>query len=69
MWKFQNLPATQILREINFGNFEARRIVTLTILETLNLDFWDFFDIFKLEVPKNQNSKPQKLLKWQFFTF
>ena len=25
------------------------------------------FDIFKFEIPKNQNSKSLKLLKWQFF--
>ena len=24
MWKFQNFSATQILREINFGHFEAQ---------------------------------------------
>ena len=25
VWKFRNLPATQILREISFGNFEASK--------------------------------------------
>ena len=25
MWRFKDLPATQILREINFGHFEASK--------------------------------------------
>jgi len=49
VWKFQDFFATQILREINFGHFEALKIVILAILAAL------IFDIFKLEIPKNQN--------------
>ena len=33
MWKFQ------ILREINFGHFEAPKSTILTILEALNFEF------------------------------
>jgi len=31
MWKFQDFSATQILREINFGCFEAQKTAILTI--------------------------------------
>ena len=30
------------------------------------MNFWKFCDISKCEIPKNQNSKPRKLSKWQF---
>ena len=43
MWKFQDFSATQILREINFGHFEALRIAIITILATLNFKFLDIF--------------------------
>ena len=31
MWKFQDFFATQILREINFGHFEAPKTAIFTI--------------------------------------
>ena len=31
MWKFQDFSATQILREINFGHFEAPKTAILTV--------------------------------------
>jgi len=31
MWKFQDFSATQILREIKFGHFEALKTAILTI--------------------------------------
>ena len=37
--KFQDFSATQILREINFGHFEAPKTATLTILAALNFEF------------------------------
>ena len=53
MWKFQDLSAIQILREINFGHFEASKTAILTIWAALNLEFLDVFDILKYEIPKN----------------
>ena len=43
---------TQILREINFGHFEAPKTAILPICATLSLEFLDIFDIFKCEIPK-----------------
>ena len=31
MWKFQDISATQNLREINFGHFKAQKTAILTI--------------------------------------
>ena len=31
IWKFQGISATQNLREINFGHYEAPKIAILTI--------------------------------------
>ena len=39
MWKFQDLSATQILREIKFGHFEAPKTAIFTILAALNFEF------------------------------
>ena len=54
MWKLQDFSATQILREINFGHFEAPKIAIVTIhMSTwadLNFEFLDIFDIFKCEM-------------------
>ena len=55
MWNFQNFSATQNLREINFGHFEAQKIAILTIGAGLNFEFMGIFDIFKCDIPKNQN--------------
>ena len=47
MWKFQDFSATQILLEINFGNFEALKTAILTISAALNFESLGNFDIFK----------------------
>ena len=53
MWKFQDLSAIQILREINFGHFEAQKTAILAIWAALN---FDFTNIFKCEIPEyNEN--------------
>ena len=39
MWKFQDISATQILREINFDQFEAPKTAILTICAALNFEF------------------------------
>ena len=44
VWKFQDFFATQILREINFGHFEAQKTAILTILTALNFDVLRIID-------------------------
>ena len=50
LWKFQDISATQNLRDINCCHFEAPKIVILTILAALNFEFLEIFDIFKREI-------------------
>ena len=38
MWKIQDFSAAQILREINFGHFDAQKTAILTIWATMNLE-------------------------------
>ena len=59
MWNFQDFSANQILREINFGHFEAPKTAILTIWVAMNFKFLGTYDIFKCEIfLKNQNSTP-----------
>ena len=55
--------ATQSLREINFGHFEAPKTAILTIWADLNFKFLDIFDIFKCEIHKIWKSKASKIVK------
>ena len=49
--------------------WKVPKTASLTILAAMNVEFLENFDIFKCEIPKNQNSKPPNLWKWQFLTF
>ena len=40
MWKFENFPAIQILRETNFRASRNSKTAIFAILKILNLDFW-----------------------------
>ena len=42
MWKFHDFSITQILREINFGDFRHAKSAISTRLEALNFDFHEF---------------------------
>ena len=50
MWKFQNISATQILREINFGYLETPKTAILTNWANVNFEFLATLDIFKCEI-------------------
>ena len=47
VWRFQDFPAIQILREIRFGNFRVSKTAILTFLEAQNLDVLEIFCTFK----------------------
>ena len=50
----RNFSATQVLREIKFGHFEAPKIAIYIISAALNLEFLGIFDIFQYKVfPKS----------------
>ena len=67
MWEFQDFSATQILREINFGHFEAQETAVLTLRAALNFEVLGTFDVFKCEMPKNSKFKPSKIVKTLIF--
>ena len=50
MWKFQYISPTQVLREINFGNFEAPKTAIFTIRAALNFEFLATLVILKCEI-------------------
>ena len=62
MWKFQDFSAIPILREINFGHFEAPKTAILNIWAALNFDFLDICDIFKCQIPKKSKIEASKIL-------
>ena len=57
-----NFYATLILREIDLADFGCSKTETLTILESLNFDFWKICIISEIlkKSPKNSNSKQLK---------
>ena len=50
MRKLQDFSGTRILREINFGHFEAPKTAILTIWAAVNFEFLGTIDISKCEI-------------------
>ena len=67
MWKFQDFSATQILREINFGHFEAPKTAILTIWAPLDFKFLGTSDIFKCEISQKFKIQSLKMFKTAVF--
>ena len=68
VWKFQDFCITQILREINCGDFWSTKWAILTYLETLNFYFLWIFALFECwNWPKEQNSQVPKMAKMAVF--
>ena len=64
-----DFSVSEILCEINFGEFKVIKVVILTLSEALNFDFWDISAIQNLKNPQNQNSVPLKIVKIAVFRF
>ena len=47
VWKFLNFSIIKILREINFGDSRCAKYAILTHLLTLNLDLYEFLELFE----------------------
>ena len=67
MWNFQDFSANQILREINFGHFEAPKTAILTIWVAMNFKFLGTYDIFKCETFPKIKIQHLKIVKTAFF--
>ena len=57
MWKFENFPVAQILREIKVGKSRVSKPAILTHLEALNFYSYEFLHFLKAEI--HQLSKIQ----------
>ena len=62
VWNFSNFPATQILREINFGWFQKVKTVIFTILETLNFDFLKISQLKMCKITKKLKFRTSKIV-------
>ena len=67
MWKFQDFSAIQILREINFGHFEASKTAILTVWAAPNFWCLDIFDIFNCEIFQKSKYEAFKIVKTAIF--
>ena len=56
----QNFAITQILRETNIGGSRSAKSAIWTNLQALNFDFVEFLHLLTLNLPNEQNLKPQK---------
>ena len=59
-WNFRNFPATLILREINFADFQR---VFLTISEVLNFDSLGIAHLKMSKIPKNSKFGVAQMIK------
>ena len=50
MWKFHDFSITQILREINFGDFTSAKSAILANLGALNFDLYEVLHFLKAEI-------------------
>ena len=48
MWKFQDISATQILREIKFDHFQGPKTAILTILAEIDFKFLEISALFQV---------------------
>ena len=55
MWKFEDFSPTQILREINFGDFKLPKNTILTVLQAQNVYFGEFVQFIIAEICLCQN--------------
>ena len=63
MWKFKNFSATSILREINFGKFQAAKIAISDNFRGPEFGFWQICAISKAQIYQNSNSRVLKTVK------
>ena len=65
-----NFPATQILREIIFGEIRSAKNAVFAIFGTLNfVNLLNTQPSKSAKIPKNKNSEPLNVLKWLILHF
>ena len=53
VWKFNNFPTIQILREIKLSDLKNQKLSFMTILEALNFKKWPNIKLIKIDFTKN----------------
>ena len=67
MLKFHDFSASQILREINFGHFEAPKTAILNIWAALILNFWELLTSSSVQFVQKSKFKAYKIGKMTVF--
>ena len=64
MWKIQTFPATQILGEINFGEFRSCKTAIFAHFRGTKFLIWVNFGLQKVQkIQENQNSEPPNVVQ------
>ena len=63
MWKLQNFPLTQILREIKVGKFGGPKTTYFKQLEGLNFEFYEFLHFLKDKIEQINKIQSPKMTK------
>ena len=63
VWTFHDFSITQILREINFGDFTRAKSAILTHLYVLDFASYEILHFLKAEIYQLNNTKPSKKAK------
>ena len=67
VWRFYNLLATQILREIKFWLFKRSKKSFLAFLEVLNFDLSNFETFLKSQIYQNSNLRDSEIVEMAIF--
>ena len=67
MWKFQDFSTTQILREINFGHFEAQKTAIWTIWAALDFEFLGTLTLSNVKFFQKSKFEASKIVKTEVF--
>ena len=70
MWKIQHLSVTQILREINFGEFASSKTAVYPIFRAVNVcSFCNFQAPKSAKIKKIPNLESLNVSDWQMLHF
>ena len=67
MWKWCNLLATQILREMTIWEFIRSKVSFLALLEVLNFDFCKFEPFLKYQTYQTSRLRVSEIVKMATF--
>ena len=63
VWDFSNIPATLILLKSIFDKFRGPKTAVLTILDTLNFDFWKNFTLQNVKISQKFKFRAAQMVR------